>query len=285
MLHHRVPVAPNVPARHCPRVLGVLVAKSPARHHRRRRAFPIRMAFLPGGPVVAQIPLHLVPRLLGYHQHTHAQLRHNAAALRRNRRRVAPPPETAERVGPYFPARLPDILPLKLAETALQPRQQALGRLDKPRAGFVHIHPETVILHLRQPTPHAQYEPPVAQIVQHCNLLGHPHRVVPGQHAHHAPQPQIRRAPGHIGEKLQHIRAHRVIREMMLHPPDGLETQRLGQVGQTQFLAINPVIGSELARVLKNGGGSYVHFGASGRRRNTGGAALRWDTDMVRVRL
>ena len=162
MVHDRVPVAADVAAGHVAGVVGVLVAEGPAGDDRSRRLAGgvrrRRMALLPGSAVVGQVALHFVPGLLRDDQHPHAQLGHDAAALRRDGGGVGAIPEAAEGVGADFPTGLLDVLAVKLAEAAFQAGQQALGGLDKTGAGLVHIDAKTVVLHLGQAAAHAQDE-------------------------------------------------------------------------------------------------------------------------------
>ena len=110
----------------------------------------------------------------------------------------------------------------------------------KAGAGLVHIHAEAIVLDFRQPASDAQDEAPVAEVIQHGHLLGDAHGVVPGQDADHAAQLQIGGAAGHVGEELEHVGAHGVVGEVVLHAPDGLETQGFGQLGKTEFVPVHP---------------------------------------------
>ena len=82
---------------------------------------------------------------------------------------------------------------------------------------------------------------------------------MPGQHHDHGADLRPLRAPGHVGEELQHVGAHRVVREVVLDTPDRLERQRLRQVGQMQLVAIDLAIRPGLLRILEDARHPDVH--------------------------
>ena len=217
------------------------------------------MAFVPRRAVVGQVAFHLVPRFLWNHQHANAELGHDATAFGGDGGGVGAVTEGAERVGPDLAAGLLDVLAVELAEPGLQAGQQALRGLDEPGAGLVHVHAKTVIFHLGEAAPDAQDETSVAEVVQHGHLLGDAHGVVPRQDADHAAEFHVGRAPGHVGEKLEHVGAHGVVGEVVFDAPDGLETQGFCEICQAQFLAVHLVVAGELGGILEDGGGAYVH--------------------------
>ena len=103
-----------------------------------------------------------------------------------------------------------------------------LSRLDKPLAGLVHRDAKPVVLQLGRAPPKPDEQPPAGEDVEHGDLLGHPHRIMPRQNNDSRAQLNPGGAPGHIGQKLHHIGDHGVVIEMMLHRPQGVEPQRLG---------------------------------------------------------
>jgi hypothetical protein len=46
---------------------------------------------------------------------------------------------------------------------------------------------------------------------------------------------------------------------MVLDPPDRLEAERLGEVGESQLVGVDLAVGPRLARVLEDGRHSDVH--------------------------
>ena len=82
---------------------------------------------------------------------------------------------------------------------------------------------------------------------------------MPRQHHHHGPELGALGPPGHVGEELEHVRAHRVVGEVMLDAPDRLEPQRLDQVTEPQLLLIDFAIRTGVLGVLEQGGHPDVH--------------------------
>jgi hypothetical protein len=173
------------------------------------------------------------------------------------RRRCAA--ERLERRRPDRRTRLLDEPAVILAVAGFEPLQQHLGRFREPLPRLVHREPEAVELDLAGATAQTQDEAAARDVVEHRDFLGHAHRVVPREHDHHRAQARALGAAGHIGQKLQHVRAHRVIGEVMLDAPDRLEAERLGQVGQPELVAIDLAVGSRLAGVLEHGRQTNVH--------------------------
>jgi hypothetical protein len=58
-------------------------------------------------------------------------------------------------------------------------------------------------------------------------------RIVPGQHDHHRAELNVLCAASEVGEHLEYVRTHRVVGEMVLDAPQGLETERLGHIAET----------------------------------------------------
>ena len=51
------------------------------------------------------------------------------------------------------------------------------------------------------------------------------------------------RAAGHVGQELQHVRAHRVVGEVVLDAPDRVEAERLGEVGEAELVPVDLGVG------------------------------------------
>src|SRR5271155_2615806 len=67
-------------------------------------------------------------------------------------------------------------------------------------------------------------------------------------------------AAGEVGQELQHVGAHRVVVEMMLDAPDGIEAERLVEVANPQILGINVAIRSNIVRILENYSSTNFHL-------------------------
>ncbi len=70
-------------------------------------------------------------------------------------------------------------------------------------------------------------------MVEHNDLLRDPNRIVPGQHNHHRAKLNVLCAASEVGEHLEYVRTHRVVGEMVLDAPQGLETERFGHIAET----------------------------------------------------
>src|SRR5690606_34891915 len=66
-------------------------------------------------------------------------------------------------------------------------------------------------------------------------------------------------AARHVGEELHHVRAHRVVGEVVLHAPDRLEPERLGEPGEAEGVRVHLVVGPGPPRVLEDDRRSHVH--------------------------
>ena len=79
-------------------------------------------------------------------------------------------------------------------------------------------------------------------MVEHGDLLGHAHRIVPGQHDDHRAELDRLGAAREVAQELQDVRAHGVVGEVMLHAPDQIEAERFGEIAEIQFCAVDFVV-------------------------------------------
>jgi len=79
-------------------------------------------------------------------------------------------------------------------------------------------------------------------MIEHRYLFSDTHGIVPGQHDDHRAELDVRGAAGEIAQILQHVGTHRVVREMVLHAPDRVEAERLGEIAKLEFVTVNVVI-------------------------------------------
>src|SRR5277367_5967393 len=66
-------------------------------------------------------------------------------------------------------------------------------------------------------------------------------------------------AAGEVGQELQHVGAHRVVVEMMLDAPDGIESERFVEVADRQVFEINVAVRSHVVGILKNNSATNFH--------------------------
>ena len=75
---------------------------------------------------------------------------------------------------------------------------------------------------------------------------------MPREYADHGAELDSLGAGGHVGEELKDVRAHRVISEVVLDAPDGVEAERFGQPGERKILLVDLRVRDLLARILKD---------------------------------
>jgi hypothetical protein len=71
--------------------------------------------------------------------------------------------------------------------------------------------------------------------------------------------PYNRQERSDVGEELEDVRTHRIVREMVLHGPDGVKAERLSHVGKSQFLTVDFRVRKGMTGILKNGGVANMH--------------------------
>ena len=258
VVHHRLPVPTNVSSGHFVSSLLVLVAENPANYHRGRSFLAVYLLerFL----VSLQFLCGFFPRLLRYYQCSYTQPGNYLRRLWGHRGSVGAAFEAFEGLGADVPPRLLDNLPVILAVPILQCVQHHFSRLGKASTGLGHVQPKPVKFYLGDTPPDSQYRPALTDVVQHRHFLGHSHRIMPWQYYHHGAQESFLGSTCHVGQELNHIRAHGVVGEMVFHSPYRLKTQWFGQVGHAELVAINLEVGLLPLRVLENRGHPYVHL-------------------------
>ena len=257
VLHHRVVVLADVPHGHLFRAVGALVHEGPSGDERGRGLGPVHLAVQL--PVLPDLAFDVVPRLLRHDEKADPELRHDARRFRRHRGRVGTAPERAEGGGAKVAAGLLDELAVELDVALLEALQHVLGVLDESLPRLVHVDPEALELHPAEPAPDAEDDAPAGDVVEHRDLFGHPHRVVPGEHHHHRAELRALGPAGHVGQELDDVRAHRVVGEVVLDRPDRLETERLGELREPELVPVDLVVGEGVVRILEDGGVADVH--------------------------
>ncbi len=98
-------------------------------------------------------------------------------------------------------------------------------------------------------------------MVEHGDLLGQPHRVVPGDHHHLGAQAHALGAAGEVGQVEQGIGADRIVREVVLGDPDGVEAEFIGQL-QLGELLLQELTVVDLGMIGEPGGEAHMHDAA-----------------------
>src|SRR5215472_8209323 len=127
---------------------------------------------------------------------------------------------------------------VELASPGLQQLCEHLQRFVEPPARLVLVYPQASVLAAAQPAAHTACD--VAsrseERVQHVYVLGDAYRIVPGQHRDHRAQVNVPGDAGDIGKVLKRVCDHRVWREVMLDGPDRIESTRIRDARDVEFL-------------------------------------------------
>jgi len=199
-----------------------------------------------------------LPRFLRDDQQPDTEARHDRHRLRRHRRGIGAAAERAQR-------KRADVAPglgrdrAAFEPAAFQPFGQEFRIFDKSCTAFALIDAKAAELDITETTAEAEDHAAAGQMVEQRDLLGDAHRIVPRQHDDARPEFDAGRASRHVGQELQYIGAHRVVGEVMLDAPDGIEAERLGEFGQANFLAIDFRVRQGIVWILEQGGISDVH--------------------------
>ena len=112
------------------------------------------------------------------------------------------PFERVERARAQFAARLFEHL-AALDPAGLDRRDDELEDLVVELARLGLVDPEALEFVAGEAAAEAEDGPPVRDMVEHDDLLGQPHRIVPGHDDHLGAEPDPPRPPGKVGERLQ----------------------------------------------------------------------------------
>src|SRR5713226_2485649 len=115
-------------------------------------------------------------------------------------------------------------------------------RLDETRSRLVHRNAKALILDGRGAAAKAEDAAPAREHIEHRDLLGDTDRVVPWQDDDGGAECHILGASAEVGHQLNHVGAHRIAGEMVLDAPDGVEAERLGEVGQAAVVVVDLAI-------------------------------------------
>ncbi len=175
-----------------------------------------------------------------------------------------PPPQRADGTRTDFPAGLPEGL-AALDEARLHGVHHHRHDLVEQLAGLGLVDPQALVFHPRQPAAEAHDHPAAGQVVEHADLFGQAHRVVPGHHDHLGAEPAGLGPGRQPGQVLQRVGGDRIVREMVLGDPDGLETELFGQQQLGHLLAQELVV-RQRGVVGESSRDADVHQGAPSRR-------------------
>jgi hypothetical protein len=145
----------------------------------------------------------------------------------------------------------------------LQRLDDRFGVLDEALPRLVHPRAETLELRAGEPATDAEDRASLGHVIEHRELLRHPHGVVPRQHHHHRSQLHPPGSRGDPGQELGDVGIHDVVAEVVLRSPDRIESERLGHVGQGEFVRVHIGITARIAQVLEEQSHSYVHEAVS----------------------
>ena len=205
-----------------------------------------------------EIFFYRVPRLLRNHQQADSELRHYRHRLGRDGGSVSAALERARRARTDLAARLAgEFAAFHVA--VFERVQNQLSVFDEQVAAFVLVEAKTVVLDARETASEAENHAAVGNVIEQRDLLCHADRIVPRQHDHARSELYVRGAASHVGEELQHVGAHRVVVEVMLDAPDGIEAKLLDHLGEAQLVAINLGIGKCVVGILEYCAISNVH--------------------------
>ena len=254
--HGRVVVGTDPLSRHVLGALRILVheEEAPAQGLRRVGAVHVAVHLV----VHLEIPPDDVPRLLRNDQQADAQLRHDRHGFGRHGRGIRAAPEGIGGVRADVAPRLAGVL--AAFDVALfEPLQDQFGVFHETVAALVLVDAEPVVLYLGEAAAEPEDHAPARHVVEQRDLFRHADRVVPWQDDDHRAQLGGRGLARHVGQELHRVWAHRVVGEVVLDGPDGVEAERLGPFGQAEFRLIDLGVRAGVVRVLKNRGISDVH--------------------------
>ena len=214
--------------------------------------------FLPDLVVDLEISFDDIPRFLRNDQQADAEPGHDRHGLRRDCRSIGATLKRVGRVGADIAAGLLDRR-AAFDIAFLQSVHDEFGVFNKAFAALVLVDPKSVILDPGQTPTEAQDHPPARHMVKQGDLLGNPNRVVPGQHDDHGAQLGLLGPARHIGQKLNRVGTHSVIRKVVLDRPNRVKPQGFGHLRDPQFLTVDFGIGASVSRVLKYRGVTNVH--------------------------
>jgi hypothetical protein len=200
-----------------------------------------------------------LPRLLRDDEDADAEARHDVDRLRRHGRRVRAVAEALERPRADRATDLLHVLAVELRDAGLERGQQQLRGLDEDLAALVHVDAEAFELDAAEPATQAEHDAAVRHVVEHRHLLGDADRVVPRQDDDHRAELHRVRAAGEVRQVLQHVRAHRVVGEVMLDSPDRLEAELLGEDAEPQLPLVDLAVAAIRIGALEDQRGADVH--------------------------
>jgi hypothetical protein len=175
--------------------------------------------------------LHHVPRLLGNDQEPDPEFGHNRHGLGRYRCCVRAAPKRAQGKRPNIAARL--LCGVATFHVAVfKGLEHEFGMFHKTLPADVLVDPETIVLHSGQASAHTENHAAAGEVIEKRDLLGDAHGIVPGQHDDHRPQFNPLGFARHIRKKLDDVRTHGVIGEVVFDRPYRVKTKGLSHLGQ-----------------------------------------------------
>ena len=138
------------------------------------------------------------------------------------------------------------VLAVEVAGAGRQELAQHLERLVEAVARLGLVDAEARVLAPPEPATHAADDLAAGaeEGVEHVDVLGDPHRVVPGQHRDHRAQVDPLGDARDVGQVLQRVGHHGVGREVVLDRPDGVEAGGVGDPRDVELLAEDRAVGA-----------------------------------------
>ena len=190
-----------------------------------------------------------VPRLLGDHHEADAHAGHDLHRLGRHRRGERAALEAGERIGPDLDRRLLVELAVVLHRARLEGVEQGVAVLLEPAARLAHRHAEADELLLAEAPTEAEDRPPAREVVEHRELLGDPHRVVPGQHGDERAQLEPGRLPGEPRQDHPLLGRELVVGEVVLGHPHRVEPGAFGAGAESELELVDGGVGGASVEV------------------------------------
>ncbi len=176
------------------------------------------------------------PRPLAEHHHARPEVGRDVDRVGRHGNAVRAVAERTRGRGTDRHARLREVRPVAFDLARLERVEDHARRFIEPISGLVHRDAEAFVLVARQAATHAEQHTPVREVVEQRDLLRDAERFVPRQD-HRAGAEQDAFCPRrHVGEEHGVVGAERVVTEVVLDRPQGVEAELIGQLAEADLL-------------------------------------------------
>ena len=183
------------------------------------------------------------PRPLAEHDHPSAEIGGREDGVGRHGDAVEAVAERAGRRRADRGAGLAVVGAVAFDPSALERVHHHARRLVEAVARLVHGDAEPLVLPAGQPPPDTEQHPPAGEVVEQRDLLGDAHGIVPRKDHRPGPEQDALGPCRHVGEEHDVVGAERVVLEVVLDGPQGVETEGVGQHPQTHLLGDDLPVG------------------------------------------